>query len=548
MTCIRFLSNNDNINFDDNIIYITFSRVFHSQHINHGNVLYFFDIDPNIDEKEINSLIEKNLFDESIKNHNDLYPLSFKYIYKYYLTYTQFYNRLHYLINQFNDVDKIQYSTNISFIFSRAVQSICENHSMKTHLTNEEFDGFSYRHNEIMLSDIPDKQDTHILYVFLYAMYLRVTNHKIFLLPSSFVMKLPNSVNILKSSIFALNEKIKRLLGIYTSSRNLFNLSELNFSREIETKYKLDRKIWGNYRNDQLRLIEHLINIFFEKFTPNYLLSLHDKIRKLLRWSNTKCVILDETIDAYRRLIASACDDEKIDLEYMPHGIISEHLQFSYTSNENYVNKYVPKTLAWNSFSSDYLKKMNLSSVPITFPINISPRKKNSIRDVLVMLSYGDRVNLNQFEEDIVDILEVIDCTKYKIDWKIHQNIFEKTNKIMKKQKSNIEKMLNVELNFINHNVKSSSIMKNYDFIIFTTYTTGIYEAALLNVPFIIYSNETEVCNGVKVPFIPIAKNKNDFRLMLNQNNSDYLSLIKKSLLENISLDKYLLNKVGQKV
>ena len=276
--------------------------------------------------------------------------------------------------------------------------------------------------------------------------------------------------------------------------------------------------------------MEHLINIFFEKFSPNYLLSLHDKIRKLLRWSNTQCVILDETIDAYRRLIASACDDEKIDLEYMPHGIISEHLQFSYTSNENYVNKYIPKTLAWNSFSSDYLKKMNLSSVPITFPINISQRKKNDIRDILVMLSYGDRVNLNQFEEDIVDILEVIDCTKYKIDWKIHQNIFEKNNKIMKKQKSNIEKMLNMELKFINHDIKSSSILKNYDFIIFTTYTTGIYEAALLNVPFVIYSNETEVCNGIKVPFIPIAKNKDDIRLMLNQTNSDYLNLIKKSL------------------
>ena len=94
MSCIRFLSNNNDIDFDDKVIYITFSRVFHSQNINHRNVLYFFDIDPNINEKEINSLIEKNLFDESIKNNNDLYPLSFKYIYKYYLTYTQFYNRL----------------------------------------------------------------------------------------------------------------------------------------------------------------------------------------------------------------------------------------------------------------------------------------------------------------------------------------------------------------------------------------------------------------------------------------------------------------------
>ncbi len=548
MTCIRFLSNNNDINFDDDVIYITFSKVFHLQHISLKNVFYFFDIDPKINEKEINSLIEKNLFDESIKNHNDLYPLSFKYIYKYYLTYTQFYNRLHYLINQFSDVDEIQYSTNISFIFSRAVQSICENHSIESRPTNEEFDGFSYRHNETMLSDIPYKQDAHIWYVFLYAMYLRITSHKVFVLPSSFVMKLPNSVNLLKSSVFALNEKIKRFLGMHNLSKNSYSFSELNFSREIETMYKLDSKIWGNYRNDQLQLIEHLINIFFEKFTPNYLVSLQDKIRKLFRWSNTKCVILDETIDAYRRLIASACNDEKIDLEYMPHGIISEHLQFSYTSNESYVNKYIPKTLAWNSFSSDYLKKMNLSSVPITFPINISPRKKNDRRDILVMLSYGDRVNLNQFEEDIVDILEVVDCTKYNIDWKIHQNIFEKTNKIMKKQKSNIENMLNMELNFIHHDIKSSSILKNYDFIIFTTYTTGIYEAALLNVPFVIYSNETEVCNGIKVPLIPIAKNKHDFRLMLNQTNSDYLNLIKKSLLENISLDKYLLKKARRMI
>ena len=47
-------------------------------------------------------------------------------------------------------------------------------------------------------------------------------------------------------------------------------------------------------------------------------------------------------------------------------------------------------------------------------------------------------------------------------------------------QKNNIEKTLNVNFKFINHNIKSSSIMKNYKFIIFTTYTTGIYEAAFI--------------------------------------------------------------------
>ena len=70
---------------------------------------------------------------------------------------------------------------------------------------------------------------------------------------------------------------------------------------------------------------------------------------------------------------------------------------------------------------------MNLSSIPITFPINISPHQTIKDKDILVMLSYGDRVNLNQFEEDIVNILELLQNKEYKIDWKIHQNIFEDT-------------------------------------------------------------------------------------------------------------------------
>ena len=52
--------------------------------------------------------------------------------------------------------------------------------------------------------------------------------------------------------------------------------------------------------------------------------------------------------------------------------------------------------------------------------------------------------------------------------------------------------------------------MKNYNLVIFTTYTTGIYEAALLDVPFIIYSNDNEECNGVNLTSIPIAKRERE--------------------------------------
>ena len=54
--------------------------------------------------------------------------------------------------------------------------------------------------------------------------------------------------------------------------------------------------------------------------------------------------------------------------------------------------------------------------------------------------------------------------------------------------------------------------MKNYSLLIFTTYTTGIYEAALLDVPFIIYSNDNGECNGVNLTSIPIAKNERDLK------------------------------------
>ena len=154
-----------------------------------------------------------------------------------------------------------------------------------------------------------------------------------------------------------------------------------------------------------------MLNTFFNQFSHSYLKNLKLKIQKFLRWSNTKCVILDETIDAYRRLISSACENEKVEIEYMPHGIISEQLQFSYTENNDYNNQYIPKTLAWNIYSSQYLERMKLKSHPISFPINISPHKENNSGDILVLLSYGDRINLNQFEEDIIKILSI---TNYK--------------------------------------------------------------------------------------------------------------------------------------
>ena len=544
MTTLKFLSNNDSFIKEDDTIYITFSKVSYIKHKNNLDIIYFFDIDHLINEKKENGLLEKNLFIESKINEKRYFPLTFKYIYKYLLTYNQFYNRIIFLMNKYKNIKIIEYSNNMSFVFKRVITAITLKYSIKTKINKEYFVGFSYRHSSEMLSDLPVNIESNNILLYLYSIYLRLKNHKIFIFPFSSSLKLPKSVNIFRISIFSIIDKFLKSIGITKSNKHSSHiLKKIDFSIKPTSKYTLNKDIWKNYRNDQIDLIEYIINVFFDNFTIKYLDTIKIKFKNLLKWSNTKCVILDETIDAYRRLVSSSCFESNIEVEYIPHGIISEDLQFSYTSDKQYTDKYIPKTLAWNSNSASYLNNMSLNAEAINFPVNIDKPLNANKKDILVLLSYGDRVNLNQFEEDILSLLALLNKKKYHIDWKIHHNFFNESNKARRIQKESIEELLNTKLNFIPHDTRASSIMKNYDLIIFTTYTTGIYEAALLNVPFLIYSNENEDCHGVNISSLPIAYNDDDFKNLLEKPKKDYLGQIKDSLLENISLKDYLIMK-----
>ena len=540
MTTLKFLSNNDNLIKEDDTIYITFSKANYIKYKNKLDIIYIFNIDHLINEKQENGLLERNLFIESKVNEKRYFPLTFKYIYKYHLTYNQFYNRIIFLMNKYKNIKIIEYSNNMSFIFKKVITTITLKYSIKTKINKEYFVGFSYRHTSEMLSDIPVNIESNNVLLYIYSIYLRLKNHKIFIFPSSFSLTLPKSVNIFRISIFNIINKFFKSISITKNDKYSSHLSKIDFSIKPTSKYTLDKDIWKNYRNDQIDLIEHIINVFFDNFTIKYLDIIKIKFKNLLKWSNTKCVILDETIDAYRRLASSSCFESNIKVEYVPHGIIAEDLQFPYTSDKQYVDKYIPKTLAWNSSSASYLNNMSLNAEAINFPVNIDKPINANKKDILVLLSYGDRINLNQFEEDILNLLTLLNEKKYHIDWKIHQNIFNESNKTMRIQKEYIEELLNTKLNFIPHDTRSSSIMKNYDLIIFTTYTTGIYEAALLNVPFLIYSNENEDCHGVNISSLPIAYNDDDFKNLLEKPKKDYLGQIKDSLLKNTSLKDYL--------
>ena len=75
MIKLKFISSQEDIYFQKNIIYITFSKSTYLKNPEISNLVYFFDIPHNIDEKEINSHIERNLFFESKKGGCFIYVL-----------------------------------------------------------------------------------------------------------------------------------------------------------------------------------------------------------------------------------------------------------------------------------------------------------------------------------------------------------------------------------------------------------------------------------------------------------------------------------------
>ena len=175
------------------------------------------------------------------------------------------------MILKYKEISHIEYSNNISFIFNHAVSAICKRYEKINCPLNEEFHGFSYRHNNEMLSDILFIIDNNNFYILLYALYLRITNHKVFILPSSFIANIPKHTNILKSSIFTIHNRFKRFLGLASSSKYPFGLTTLNFSKNCKKSHRLDKTIWKDYREDERDIIEQLLNTFFNQFSHSYL-------------------------------------------------------------------------------------------------------------------------------------------------------------------------------------------------------------------------------------------------------------------------------------
>ena len=345
-------------------------------------------------------------------------------------------------------------------------------------------------------------------------------------MPSSTNLNIPKNVNIFKKSYLSV---IHRLISILINRKNINfknNISSINFKDICDVKYKIDDEIWSEFRDDQKKYIENIINIVLHKYPSDYLDTIESKIKLLFTTSNTQKIIVDDTMEIMKRVMMSAAQDLNIEVDFLPHGIVCEDEHIN-TLNTLYKNT---KVLAWNNDSKIYFDKNNLTVKSTRCPINISKTKKTEKKDVLMLMSGGKYI-VNNFENIMTTFLENKYMFNLDIDWKYHQLLDLNQIHTMNDQYKSIKSYYKKDITLINSDIKLTDIISNYKVLGFTTWTTGIFEAALSDIPFFIYTKEPYNINAFNSIDMPIAYTINECIDLIERKDHGYLNDIKKSLI-----------------
>lgn len=534
---IVFIDENCLHKLEDTNLYITFTRSLYKKLSKNYNCIYIFDIKYNNNLKNFISNLEKSLFDESTHNPSKKWiAVSYKFIYKYYLAYDQFYTRIKELLKTYDSVEDIHISANSPNILKDPLVHLCKLHNIKLIENNNKFYGFS-DFSSFMGVDLPAMPDTEKSNIFIkiIGLYYRFTGHDTFILPCSLGKRLPRNVNLLRVNFFSIFKKIKYLLYGNKKNKYLSNLAYIDFDNDFKNIYKLNKRYWNNFRDDQIEFIEKIINHVSTEYPNEYLDMIQSKLKILFSLSRTKKIIVDDTNDILKRIMIITAREMKIKIEFLPHGLICED-EYIYAIKHLAPNI---KVLAWNNDSSKYFENNNILSECIHYPLHIKKKNLEAKKNILILIS-GNRQSLNNFERILSTLYKDLIFKNYTVDCKFHQISNKDEINVINRDIKNIESAYNFTVNIIDNDVEFTNIAKNYDKLIFTTWTTGIFEASYLKVPFIIYTDEAFSIHAFDSVNIPEANSIDECVEFIENTDTEYLHSIKHSLYNNIDLNRYL--------
>tara|TARA_Y100000741_G_scaffold364475_1_gene355609 strand:- start:610 stop:2226 length:1617 start_codon:yes stop_codon:yes gene_type:complete len=528
---LHFINNDDLFVPESKTLYISFSEILNKVLQQRGvksKYLFLKSYDQDL-KKEIDS-ISKCLNLESNKyNDKRWFNITFKFIYKYLPIYNHFYDNIKAEIKLHNNLKYIKISNKLPHLCKDILIHIASTFKIEVIYTNERFSKFS-DYPYFLGTDLPEPEniDKHNIFIYLIAKYLRFKHHNTFISPSVVKLDIPKNVNIFKTGYLTIIFKFFSKIFNYRNSNFSKYIPSINFNRKTRIKYTIDNKIWVKFRDDQKIYIEKIINIILNKYSNNYIDLIESKIRLLFIVSGTKKIIVDDTFEILKRIMIIVANDLSIDIEFLPHGIVyeDEHL--------NVLKDWSAKTkvLAWTDDSKDCFMSNDIIAQSIKYPINTSNNKKKPKKDILILFS-GGKYTVNNFEKILTAFLENKSMDNLQIDWKYHQSLDLSQQKVMNEQLVMIKEFYNKDISLINNKIKLVDIMADYRILGFTTWTTGIFEAALSNMPFFIYTKEPYNIHAFDSIDMPIARCIDDCISMLEVKNHKYLYDIQKSINNN---------------
>ena len=538
------------ISSNSDTLYMTFSKSCYKRLIKeYTNIDYFFSLDNIMNEEEEIDNIEKSLYKESQDKENFKWLfLSFTFIYRILIQYNAIYNRFQALIKKYPNIKTIEASSSISILFKYAIENIVKKNGLNVKYNDRPAPKFSYSHSQLIASDIPSSNTldkTNIL-LYLIGKALQLTNHKIFVFDSQVKDK---SLTLFRISYLKITNWIKLLIVGLFSKNNVREFYK-DFMRPNLDSNQLDKKNWNFFRDDQIQIIQLIVDNFLNYYSYDYLENLSSKIETLLISSCTKKIITDDTNTPLRRLVTHIARNNNILVEHLPHGLYSES-DYPYIQDANYLPT---KLLAWNQESSTELRSKGWNTEIIRFPLGIIKNNKEKRKNLLIMLGHGDRIDLNSFEEHILDLATLMKKYNLHATWKYHE-LKNQTTRIdssstMLLQRNRVEELIKYKIDISNPFLNSQSLMVEHKKIIFMTWTTGILYAAIHGIPFIVYKNSSatsgqnkdkpiHLFDNIKIPF---AENINQIEnfIVSDNLNAEYLDEIKLSLKNGLYLKEYI--------
>ena len=130
----------------------------------------------------------------------------------------------------------------------------------------------------------------------------------------------------------------------------------------------LDPDLWQGFDEWDLTALNSALLYFRARYPVEHLDLLYEKLQRFLTRSGAGRVVLNADITASGRLLAAAARSLGLQADFLPHGVVWEHLT---PSTEGAFHPQ--RVLAWNPPSRERYGSHDINSITVSHPINQGP-------------------------------------------------------------------------------------------------------------------------------------------------------------------------------